>query len=393
MATTTTPNLQLEKKDYGDLGWDTMINQNSDKTDAAITADRQRIAATETEIAIGRGGFADLNERANHITGRLAATESEIAASRGGFQSMAARETDQESKIADLQALIAGSATLSELGLTIAEYIDQALEPINPLAAITEGNRLTIGVMNRELMRQRTAEEDQQDYSDLHSLILDQIALTLQALDKTIRHNGEVAQQHGEITLYNRGRISGATVAKGAEVGEITIAAGQIFGLGRQMPAQTQTVTAEINLAATTVTRRVYLTLPTGDTYPALTLAPVGTTTPAAALEIGTLTMPARSAYGSDALWWAACTLSNTARLEPEWPSVQTSLAYQTITLPRALTTTAYHVTAQSIDWAGGSAPIITIPAANVAANTFRIYLSGSADGVRVRWLTHSTNQ
>jgi hypothetical protein len=388
MATTTTPNIALEKKDYGDTGWDAMINGNSDKTDAAITSDRNRLNLIESEITAARGGFTNIDARSDQITSRVASVEAEIFAGRGGAASLDARADAQDAEIADLQALVAGMATLSELGVTISEYVDAKVEDLNlsALSAVVDQNRSDIGAIDKEVMRQRDSEEAIQEMDDLQSLFVDHIASNQTSLDKQIAAQS-ARTQSGSVVIYNRGKVSGAAVTKGA-LGTYSVASGVIFGLGRTWPINAQDVAISANSSGATVTRRLYLTLPTGGSYPILTCTADGESTPSTGLELGFLTIP----VGSDASWWSSITFSGTIRTESEWPIIATSPPFANVTPKYEQGGTNYRISVSAADYAGGEPPRIEAPIANRATNTFRVYIFGIADAVTVDWTTHISN-
>jgi len=86
-------------------------------------------------------------------------------------------------------------------------------------------------------------------------------------------------------------------------------------------------------------------------------------------------------------------TITDVAREEPDWPAVQASPAFAQQDFERVMAGTGYHLALDVMDYAGGEPPRLIQHEADRAANTFRVYLGGSADAVRVRYVAHLMHQ
>ncbi len=193
--------------------------------------------------------------------------------------------------------------------------------------------------------------------------------------------------QKGSFTLYNRGIKSGAAVSKSAAVTrQLDMAAGYAFGHGRVWEAPAQSVIAPENTTAAAAACDVFLSRSTGVLVLGITALDVAAD--ADDIVIDTISIPAGSDAATDQ-YLASCTLTETARREAAWPAVQTSPAYEDITFPRVQTGTDYEIDMEVISQDGGEEPVFVIDAADRLVNNCRAYLSGSADTVLTRWVTH----
>ena len=265
------------------------------------------------------------SQRSAHHT-RLTAVEGEITTARGG------------------QATLDGR--LDALGEQI-----QALDPETQTAMAGEliALRGETGLINRELQRQRT-----------------------------VRH------QEGVLSLTNRGLVYGAALSKNlVHARTLDISAGRLFLGGHlySLPAEVSTTSIPGNSGAAAATCYAYLHLSGGVVTCDTTL--LGEQPPAEALPIYRIVVPAGNTEASDP-YLANVTLTPIARVEPYWPSIQTSPAFVDVVLPSVMAAADYAIHFDPLNSSGGVVPDLRVDAR--ATNGFRVYLGGSADSVSVRY-------
>ncbi len=195
--------------------------------------------------------------------------------------------------------------------------------------------------------------------------------------------------QQGTLTIYNRGVVSGCALTKSSTITRaIDLALGEVFGHGREwgVAAQAAGCTVPENETGASSICHLYVREVSG--VMELQCTALNTAVPDDAIELATITVPNGSTALSDQ-YLAGCTLTPTARNEPNWPLVQTSPAYEDVTFDRVMAATSYSVVLDVDDYEGGERPELTAPGANRATNTMRIYLGGSADAVDIRYTTH----
>jgi len=211
-------------------------------------------------------------------------------------------------------------------------------------------------------------------------------------LEQELQRQKFVRHQEGEFVLTNRGIIRGCglTASTGA-TRNLNIAAGAVFMLGREwgVAAKDNAASVPNNTTATTGTAYAYLYV--GASGMALSVTSLNEQAPSDALVLASITIPAGNT-GSNDPNLSNVTITTTARTEPDWPWVQSSPAYQQVDFARVMASAGYHLTFDITEH-DGERPQLIASDNDRAANTFRAYLSGSADNVRVRYVAHLMNQ
>lgn len=197
--------------------------------------------------------------------------------------------------------------------------------------------------------------------------------------------------QRGEVTLYNRGIVSGCARGKVGGGRLINMATGVLFMHGHRQPVFGAVTSSEMvpeNTGAESATCQAYAERVWDADIAAyrtlLRVTALGGSVPAHGLHLSTLTVPANSTLAADADL-SGVTLANAAglRTEPLWPQAQTSQPYVNITPPYPYPAADYQVRLDAVSWQG---PRPVLNAQNLATNTFRAYLAGDADAVTLRW-------
>lgn len=204
---------------------------------------------------------------------------------------------------------------------------------------------------------------------------------------QTVRH------QEGEFILRNRGLIRGCDLSTSTTANRnLGISAGAVFMLGREwgVAAEGNAAAVPSNTGSETAAAHAYLI----DAGAGLVLAVTGLNEgpPADALPLASLTIPAGN-NGTTDPYLDDVTITVTTRNEPDWPWVQSSPVYQQQDFPNVMGGDDYHLSLDVISWDGGQPPRLKANEADRASNTFRAYLLGTADNVRVRYVAHLMDQ
>lgn len=204
---------------------------------------------------------------------------------------------------------------------------------------------------------------------------------------KTLRH------QSGTITFYNRGIRRGCDVSTSdASNRNLSLAPGSAFLYGRIMPVDADENAASVpsNDTGMPGESSAYLFLDDGRLRLATT--PLDTEAPDDVLVLTTLSIDAGSTDASDPTI-DNVTLSDVARVEPEWPDVQTSPPHVQRDFDLPMETSGYELTFDVTGYEGGEHPVVSAPKGNRASNSFRANLASAADTVSVRYLAHLMDQ
>jgi len=212
-------------------------------------------------------------------------------------------------------------------------------------------------------------------------------------LTKELERQQTVRHQEGEFVLVNRGVKNGCSLSKSTTANRnLNIASGVCFMRGREMPVNAGDNAASVpsNSSSESATADAYLTVINGSVQ--LGVTNLNEKAPDDALVLAELSIPAGST-GTSAPELEYVTITSVARTEPEWPSVHTSPAFRQQDFERVMGGSNYHLSLDIVDYLGGETPTLQHEAGDRASNTFRVYLGGSADSVRVRFVAHLMQQ
>jgi len=212
-------------------------------------------------------------------------------------------------------------------------------------------------------------------------------------LEQELERQKFVRHQEGEFTLTNRGVIHGCDLSKSQTANRnLGISAGTIFMGGREqgVAAASNAAAVPSNNGSETATATAYLIATAGGLV--LVVTALGESAPADALALATVTVPAGNNGTSDP-YLDSVTITPTARVEPDWPWVQSSPVHQQQDFANVMGGAGYHLSLDVVSYAGGQRPSLIADDADRASNTFRAYLMGTADNVRVRFVAHLMDQ
>lgn len=219
------------------------------------------------------------------------------------------------------------------------------------------------------------------------------------AVDQAVQaHHGlrllrEHAQQEGELTITNRGVVSGCTVTRSEGAARnLNLAGGLCFANGRTYRVATAGNAASVpsNISAGSVTLYAYLFMSAGGNW-RLAVTPIGSSVPSGAIRLYSLTLPANSTDETDP-GLSGVTITDIRRLEPGFPSVLDSPASASAVLSR-LNANDYRLMFDVVSADGAPCDVQDISVTSRATNGFTMLLGSAADNVVIRWKTSKLNQ
>ena len=216
---------------------------------------------------------------------------------------------------------------------------------------------------------------------------LDQAALA----NYSIKALKQQLQQEGELTIENKGVVSGCVATKSATAARnLTLSNGVCFANGRTYSVADAANSASVppNIGNSNVTASAYLYLD-GDKWK-LAVTALGQAVPGNAIRLYTLTIPANSTDATDPNL-SGVTLTDVRRIEANFPTVMNSA----VTVSAALNTLSandYRLTFDVISAVGAPCEARHIIASSRATNGFTIMLASAADNVVVRWRASKLN-
>lgn len=194
-----------------------------------------------------------------------------------------------------------------------------------------------------------------------------------------------VIQQSGQVTIQNRGVITGCSLTKNTSVARnLDITAGSAFVGGQtyRVFAKSGAASVPINEGTASATVKAYL-VPSSDNYSlSLGVTSIGADMPSNAIHIYNLTIPAGNTGSS----LDAVTLTSVRRIESSYPVLMDSEPSVYVALPRALKDAGYQVTLDVLSASGGNVTPKDIVIASRASNGFSIKPQTVADNIVVNW-------
>lgn len=216
---------------------------------------------------------------------------------------------------------------------------------------------------------------------------LDQAALA----NYSIKALKQQLQQEGELTIENKGVVSGCVASKSATAARnLTLSSGICFANGRTYSVADAANAASVppNIGNSNVTASAYLYLD-GDKWK-LAVTALGQAVPGNAIRLYTLTIPANSTDATDPNL-SGVTLTDVRRIEPQFPAVM----HSAVTVSAALNTLSandYRLTFDVVAATGAPCEPRHIIPSSRATNGFTVTLASAADNVLVRWRASKLN-
>lgn len=278
--------------------------------------------------------YTEIDDNFGNLNGRMGACENEVAAARKGKPSLDARLDDMASGISvtsvDMQNATVAALTYALGQAALANYSVQALK--------------------------------------------------------------QQLQQEGEITIANRGIVSGCAASKSVTAARnITLTSGVCFANGRAYSVAGGVNAASIpsNTGTGSVTVHAYLYQDAGDQWRVAVTA-IGQQVPSGGICIYSITVPANSTDATDP------NLNNVAltdirRIEANFPSRLNSPA-QASAVINVLSANDYRLDFDVVSATGAPCDEAAIVVFSRATNGFTVQLASAADNVTVRWRISKLN-
>ncbi|MGL5289807.1 MAG: hypothetical protein ACRC9N_10080 [Aeromonas sp.] len=222
---------------------------------------------------------------------------------------------------------------------------------------------------------------------------LDELRTDVSVAKEGVRQLKELIQQEGEVTLKNRGVVTGCSVVKStAATRNLNLSAGVGFCGGRMYRALEASNAASVpqNQTDSSVAVKAYLYLHSASQQLRLAVTAIGQALPGDAIHICNITIPAGSTDASDPQL-ASVTISTVVRLEAEYPRSLSSPSQSAVTIS-TLSAADYRVDIDVVSFKGGSCSAEQIIVSSRATNGFVLSLASDADDVVVRWRVSKLN-
>jgi len=194
-------------------------------------------------------------------------------------------------------------------------------------------------------------------------------------------------QQGGEITIRNRGVVSGCAVTRSTTAARnLHISAGTCFAGGNTyvVGAASNAASVPPNVGSVAVTVSAYLYPHTDGTY-RLAVTAIGQSVPDNGIEIYRLTIPANSTDATDP-YLANVMLTDVRRIEPAYPDLLDSPPSVSIAFARPMRGPDWRMSLEVVSATGAPCRADQIVIANRAGNGCTLQLGSAADNVLVRW-------
>lgn len=211
--------------------------------------------------------------------------------------------------------------------------------------------------------------------------------------NQSVKALKEQIQQEGEITLTNRGIITGCTITKSTTAARnLNLVGGSVFMSGRRYLAPSKDNTASVppNTTSANVTVKAYLYFNATSQVMHLAVTNIGGELPINAIHLYNITIPPDSTDGTDP-YLTNATLTSVRRVESSFPRLLDNPVITTISI-NTLRAADYRLDFDVVSFSGGQCDPDNIAIQSRATNGFTLALASDADNVVVRWKASKLN-
>lgn len=211
--------------------------------------------------------------------------------------------------------------------------------------------------------------------------------------NQSVKALKEQIQQEGEITLTNRGVITGCTITKSTTAARnLNLVGGSAFMSGRRYlaPSKDNTAIVPPNTTAANVTVKAYLYFNAASQVMRLAVTNIGDALPVDAIHLYNITIPPASTDETDP-YLNNVTLTSVRRVESSFPRLLDNPAITTISI-NTLRAADYRLDFDVVSFSGGQCDPDNIAIQSRATNGFTLALASDADNVVVRWKASKLN-
>lgn len=196
-------------------------------------------------------------------------------------------------------------------------------------------------------------------------------------------------RQTGEVTIRNRGVVSGCTVSKSTTAARnLNIAPGLCFANGQTYPVVEGTNAASVPANTSTTSAVVvsaYLYPHTGGQTYRLAVTAIGQSVPDNGIEIYRLTIPANNTDATDPNL-TSVTLTDVRRIEANFPDLFDNPVSQSVSFARPMKGADWRLHVDVVSVTGAPCRADQIVVSNRATSGMTLSLASAADNVTVRW-------
>lgn len=197
----------------------------------------------------------------------------------------------------------------------------------------------------------------------------------------------EVKTQRGIAVLSNRGIINGCVVTKSSTATRnLSLAKGTCFYGSRLVPARQADNVAVIPSNLTGLAGSCWCYLIENAGLMNMVCTEIGGALPENGLLLYKINVPAGNTAENDPQG-TAVTLTDMRRIEAGYPTYFINAPFALIALQYAFLDADYSVSLEVVDFTGGGFQEGDVYVGDRAANGFKIYMNGTIDKVKVRWI------
>lgn len=244
-----------------------------------------------------------------------------------------------------------------------------------------------LGGMSSQL--ESLSPEYQDDLSASVMYALDQAAVA----NRSVQALKGQLQQEGEITIRNRGVVTGCAVTRSTTAARnLNLASGIAFMHGRifSAPERENAASVPTNTSSSSVTVHAFLYFHEASQRMRLSVTAIGDEVPDHGIHIYDITIPANSTDETDpSLEYV--TLTNVRRMEPEFPANLNSPRTQSIVI-EDLRDSDYRVDIDLVSATGEPCRSEQVQVLSRATNGFTLRLATGADNIVLRWRASKLN-
>ncbi|MCO7215997.1 hypothetical protein [Halomonas sp. OfavH-34-E] len=270
-------------------------------------------------------------------------------------------------------------------------FLEQGRAQMRSELDAAKGNKGSVGERLDDMSAQlQSLSPDYQD--DLSAAVmfgLDQAAVA----NRSVQALKEQAQQEGEVTISNRGVVSGCSVSRSTTAARnLNLENGIAFMNGRiyAAPEKENAASVPSNTGTSSVTVYAYLYFHEATQRMRVSVTAIGEEVPEHGIHIYTITIPADSTDETDPNL-DYVTLTNVRRMEPEFPANLQSPRTETIAI-KDLRESDYRIDIDLVSAVGEPCRSEQVEITSRATNGFTLRLATGADDVVVRWRVSKLN-
>lgn len=270
-------------------------------------------------------------------------------------------------------------------------FLEQGRAQMRSELDAAKGDKASVGERLAEMsvQLQSLSPQYQDDLSASLMFAMDQAALA----NRSVQSLKEQAQQEGEVTVRNRGIVSGCTVSRSTTAARnLNLQNGVAFMRGRifSAPERENAASVPSNTSNSSVMVYAFLYFHEDSQRMRLSVTAIGEEVPDHGILAYNITIPANSTDQTDPSL-ERVTLTNVRRIEPEFPANLNSPRTESISI-KDLRDSDYRIDIDLVSAVGEPFRSEQVVAASRATNGFTLQLLTGADDIVLRWRVSKLN-